>query len=342
MSNLQDLQTLTYSASNMMRNCPRSYYYRYVQELVPLGRDETPMYFGSLIHECLEAYYNGEAKEVIQKKIDARYADKMHLPEDRRHWMVAREMMEAYMQSRPADGEEWRPVVLEKEFMGHIFNPDTWAKSRSFKMRGKIDGIVKKPDGTFWTLEHKTTSAVTGDYFDRLWMDMQNLIYSYYAEERLGFPIAGTIYNVLVKPRLAQRQGETEEEYEARCAALVAKSKTGKTSAKRKLPESDEDYRARLAEWFSQADAFQRFELIYNNTDYDMVLAQLWDITQQILTAARFNRWFQNTSYCFHWGRACPYYQICKSGGNKMVIETHYEHKPAHGELSNEKGELEI
>jgi len=52
----------------------------------------------------------------------------------------------------------------------------------------------------------------------------------------------GIIYNVLVKARLQQSAGETEAEYEARRAELIAKSKTGKSSAQRKLPESDEAF----------------------------------------------------------------------------------------------------
>ena len=75
-----------------------------------------------------------------------------------------------------------------------------------------------------------------GDYLERLWTDFQIVLYSRYIEEILGTPLAGVLYNVLVKARLSQSRGETESEYEARRAALIAKSKTGRTTAKRKLP----------------------------------------------------------------------------------------------------------
>ena len=130
-----------------------------------------------------------------------------------------------------------------RHFEGPIINPATGAASRSFVLAGKVDGIVRIGDDHY-ILEHKTAATIDADYLERLWTDFQIAIYSQYVEQALGIPITGVIYNVLAKARLQQGKGETEEEYQARRAELLAKSKTGKTTAKRKLPESDEEFQA--------------------------------------------------------------------------------------------------
>jgi hypothetical protein len=138
-----------------------------------------------------------------------------------------------------------RPVVeIEKEFVGEIRNPDTGRQSQTFRIAGKVDGIVRCHDGLY-LLEHKTASTVDASYLDKLWTDTQIALYCYYLRE-LGYPIVGVIYNVLLKSRLKQGKGETQEEYEVRHAELAAKNKSGKSTAKRQMPETDEEFQARL------------------------------------------------------------------------------------------------
>lgn len=84
-------------------------------------------------------------------------------------------------------------------------------------------------------------SANDSNYLDKLWTDTQIALYCYYLRE-LGYPIVGVIYNVLLKSRLKQSKGETQEEYEARHAELAAKNKSGKSTAKRQLPETNEEF----------------------------------------------------------------------------------------------------
>ncbi len=64
------------------------------------------------------------------------------------------------------------------------------------------------------------------------------------------------IYNVLLKSRLQQKTGESEAEFELRRMELAAKNKSGRSTAQRQLPESDEEIQARLAAWYSRDEAF--------------------------------------------------------------------------------------
>jgi hypothetical protein len=228
--------------------------------------------------------------------------------------------------------EPFEIVALEKEFEGKIVNPATGAISRSFTLAGKIDGIVRIGNEHF-LIEHKTAAAVDRGYLERLWTDFQITIYGYYAEQVLGIRIAGVIYNILIKSRLEQRLGETEDEYEARRVELIAKSKNGKSSAKRRLPETDEEFQARLATKYAESEMFHREMLYLSRQQIDALRAELWELTQAFLDARRRNVWYQNTSFCFHYGRPCPYFALCRSGGNENVIANFYRRVPPHEEL---------
>ena len=148
--------------------------------------------------------------------------------------------------------------------------------------------------------------------------------------EASGRPI---IYNVLVKPRLAQNEGESEEQYDARKAALVAKSKSGKSSAKRRMPESDEDFRERLADWFAAEPRFARVELLLDFDSIENIRQQIWDIGKELLDARSHGRWHQNPRTCFGFGR-CAYWPICSSKGNELVVENLFTRAAPHQELS--------
>ena len=248
----------------------------------------------------------------------------------RRDWHLATAMMTAYA-TRYAN-DDLKILALEKNFEGPIVNPTTGAASRSFVLAGKVDGIVRIGDEHF-ILEHKTASQVDGDYLEKLWTDFQITIYAHYIEQTMGIPITGIVYNVLVKAKLQQGKGETEEEYQARRAELLAKSKTGKTTAKRKLPESDEEFQQRLAEKYADPAMFHR-EMLYLSQDrFEILRSELWELTQAYLRARRRGVFYQNTAFCFNYQRPCPYFALCRSNGNPNVIENFYQRVEPNEEL---------
>ncbi len=149
----------------------------------------------------------------------------------------------------------------------------------------------------------------------------------------MGIPITGILYNVLVKAKLQQSKGETEEEYQARRAELLAKSKTGKTTAKRKLPESDDEFQQRLAEKYADPAMFHR-EMLYLSRDrFDVLRSELWELTQAYLDARRRGVFYQNTAFCFNYQRPCAYFALCRSNGNPNVIENFYQRVAPNEEL---------
>jgi hypothetical protein len=328
-----DKTLLTYSALNTFRNCPRKYKNRYVDNLRPRERPEA-LSFGSVVHTAIELWYRSQdiesrlrdALAYIDDAFETRVVDANLMVQ----WHLATAMIRGYAERYTT--EDFEVIEVEKEFVGEIRNPDTGRQSQTFRIAGKVDGIVRCHDGLY-LLEHKTASNVDANYLDKLWTDTQIALYCHYLRE-LGYPIVGVIYNVLLKSRLKQGKGETQDEYEARKAELAAKNKSGKSTAKRQMPETDEEYQARLTEWYSRPEAFHR-EFIYLSEDrLAMLQDEVWEITQQYLNARRRGKWLLNTSNCFSYQRPCEYLAYCQSGFNPNVADNLYEIATPHEELS--------
>jgi RecB family exonuclease len=328
-----DKTLLTYSALNTFRNCPRKYKNRYLDNLRPRERPEA-LSFGGVIHTAIELWYRSQNAEsrlndvlmYINDAFENRIVDAHQMTQ----WHLATAMIRGYADRYAT--EEFEVVEVEKEFVGEIRNPDTGRQSQTFRIAGKVDGIVRCHDGLY-LLEHKTAPSVDANYLDKLWTDTQIALYCYYLRE-LGYPIVGVIYNVLLKSRLKQGKGETQEEYEIRHAELAAKNKSGKSTAKRQMPETDDEYQSRLTEWYSRPEAFHR-EFIYLSEDrLAMLQDEVWEITQQYLDARRRGKWLLNTSNCFSYQRPCEYLAYCQSGFNPNVADNLYEIAFPNEELS--------
>ena len=319
----------TYSMWSLFRNCRKAVDWRYLQQLVPLQRDRN-LHFGSIIHECLQPWHQRRDLTEVLTIIDRLCADRHQDEAQRRDWHLATAMMRAYAARYATD--DFEIVALEKAFEGPIVNPVTGAASRTFVLAGKVDGIVRI-GGEHFILEHKTASQLDGDYLEKLWTDFQITIYAHYIEQTMGIAITGILYNVLVKAKLHQGKGETEEEFQERRAELLAKSKTGKTTAKRKLPESDEEFQQRLAEKYGDPEMFHR-EMLYLSRDrFEILRSELWELTQAFLDARRRGTFYQNTSFCFNYQRPCAYFPLCRANGNPNVIENFYQRVPPNEEL---------
>ena len=140
--------------------------------------------------------------------------------------------------------------------------------------------------------------------------------------------------NVLLKSRLQQRAGETDAEYADRRTALAAKNKSGKSTAQRQMPESDEEFAARLADWYGRPEAFHRERIYLSEDRLAMLQDEVWEITQQYLDANRRGKWLMNTSNCFSYQRPCEYLPYCQSGFNPNVRDNLFQVVPPHEELA--------
>jgi hypothetical protein len=325
-----NLITTTYTFWNTYRNCPRACAWRYLHELTPREKN-TNLRFGSLIHKCLEHWHIHRDIVAVQDIIDQMCVQRVADPDVKQAWHLASAMMMGYAMRYPE--EQFVVTDVERVFSGIIMNPVTGKPSRTFNLSGKIDGLVEI-DGEIFLLEHKTTGCLDSEYLEKLWMDFQLQLYAHALKEYEGIKIAGAIYNILVKSRLRQGQGETEMEFQQRAAELSAKNKSGKTTATRKLPEADRDFQARLRAKYAEPEMYHRETLYFSHEQLMDVASELWLLTQQFLEARK-NGWFiRNTSHCFRYGSPCAFYPLCRANGAQHVIDNLYERCPPHEELN--------
>ena len=336
MNQIKDFDTLTYTALKTFRNCRKMYDLRYNRGLVPLEEDES-LALGSAFHGCMERWYKRPAGEPVEQVIkaihdyiDSIYPDRLTDDRQRKCWHLLRSMFTAYVNRYRS--EDFEVVAVEQEFSAPIINPETNCASRTFIMSGKVDTVVLK-DGQYFIVEHKTASNIDSGYIERLPMDFQINLYSDYLGRARNMKIAGVLYNVVGKAMLKQGKGETEEEFQARRAELIAKSKTGKSSAKRKMPESDEDFQERLSGKYQEEGMFHRELLYFYPDQFNVLHAEVWELTQQLLLARRTGFWYMNSDYCFHYNKPCAYFPICRSGDNPNVIANLYREIEPHPEL---------
>jgi len=326
---------ITFSAAKKFQSCHKAYYNRYKKNLVPLEQDEV-LFLGSTIHDCLEMWYKRDPNDPIieiniGRLIDEAYPMRESDEKQKRDWHLAKAMMGGYINRYKQ--EDFKIIDTELEFSVPIINPNTNRASRSFELMGKVDALVMLND-YFYIMEHKTTALITGDYIEILPMDFQINIYALALSRFKNIPIAGVIYNVIQKSRIKQKLGESEEQFEIRKNELIQKSKTGKTAAKRQMPESDESFQHRLRSVYEDNKMFHRETLYLSQEDIRRTEYQLWEITQEILNTQRRGVWSQNTDTCFRYHRPCMYFPLCRAHDNPNIKDNLYKELPPHSELS--------
>ena len=88
----------TYSMWSLFRNCRKAVDWRYLQQLVPLGRDRN-LHFGSIIHECLQAWHQRRDLAEVLALIDRLCPNRLQDENQRRDWHLATAMMTAYAEA---------------------------------------------------------------------------------------------------------------------------------------------------------------------------------------------------------------------------------------------------
>ena len=255
------IEILTYTSLNRFLNCRKKFFFRDIACLVRSGYEVPALKFGAAIHEGLHQWKTIRSWDV---------------PATEELWPYYDAAMCAYAEWYYE--ESFTILASEEKFEATIRNPKTGRPSRSFKMMGRIDGRTDQ-----LIIEHKTTSATTAGYLEKLWTDRQIMLYTMYLRQN-GLDIRGVLYDIIQKSNLRPRKNE-----------------------------SPEAFRKRLDEQYADGQMFHRELLYFSNDDLARVEWEVWELTQQILDCKRRNVWYNNPSHCFHWSRACQYYPICKS-----------------------------
>lgn len=287
-------EKITYTALSAFRNCRQKYKHRYVDELVLDRPKGNALWIGTLFHEGIERFYNGESMTDIVSYV-ASQKDDLGDPD---RWLRVNAMLIAYADKYK--DEQLEIIALEDEFEVPIINPATGKKSTTMVLGGKIDGLVKCDDGAFAIFEHKTTAVPIQNYIKTLWSDFQTRLYCDAYSRYKGIKVNRAVFNIIKR---SQRR--------------------------RKRHEADDDFLIRLIE----DTEFYRQELIFGKGMLGEIKTQLWDLKDNMQQARRENRWYKNESQCRSFFGICDYYDLCSSANNPIVRNSMYMKRERHEEL---------
>jgi hypothetical protein len=189
------------------RRCPKEYHFRYELCLVSPHR-AAALRFGSVYHVGLETWWKTTPNHRLQMAIEAMRSAGDVEPFD----MAKAEILIVGYDTRWQDARLF-PLAVEKEFCCPLVNPRSGMPSRTWELRGKIDLIAKDDNDDTYVVEHKTSSediSPGSPYWARLTLDGQISVY-YVGARSLGYDVAGCVYDVVGKPKQAQKMATPVE-----------------------------------------------------------------------------------------------------------------------------------
>lgn len=311
----ETLPLLTHSSMAAAKSCLRRYQYSYVLG-IRRAHDEQPLRMGSAFHlgaELLSVPNVTEEQALAAvQKATAGYEIVPDWVQEPLDWSIeavtVQRLLMGYWLRYQNDGLE--TVKAEIEYDLPLVNPETGYPSQTFRLAGKIDRIVKLPDGRLAVLETKTTGGSIqdgADYWERLRLDSQISLYVY-AARQLGYDVSTVLYDVVRKPLLDVRRATPQEARKY--------TKTGALYAnQRDRDETPEEYAERLSADLAERPDFYfaRREIARLEADIQEAQAEWWQQAQMLRDCTRLGRWFRNTNSCLHPYR-CEFAELCFSG----------------------------
>ena len=324
------MELLTTSRARSHDDCRRKGHLEYVEGIRPFYPEEA-LRVGTAIHQALEAWLEAHGRDDQLARTLDRLAAVTPVESDAFEVVRLEEMLRGYHM-------RWSHVPLnvveiEREFRTPLVNPATLAKSRTFELGGKIDGIVRNEDGRLMILEHKTASNGEIDdpstpYWTKLAMDSQVSMY-YIGAESLGYQVEGCLYDVLRKPQQRplkatplESRKYTKPKIDKKTQEVLEPARLYK--GQREFDETPEEYRARIRKHIEE-----NLEAYFVRREVHRVDAQLREFLYDAWAKAAEMRAMRNahekhgigavprnTSACHRYNRECPYWDLCSAGLN--------------------------
>lgn len=190
---------LSYSRIRVWKNNHYDHYQKYVNKLVPKKKGQA-LIRGSIIHECLEAYYDGKSwKKVWKKFADEYYSNAFEEEKGSKNDIayMSKELLEAYFHFYEEEDEGTEYIENELHFELPLVDDIT--------LEGYIDAVIEDEDGKYWVKDYKTFR--TKPDYNSLRFNYQMAIYIWAAEQILDIKIEGMIWDVVTaktpqKPRV--------------------------------------------------------------------------------------------------------------------------------------------
>lgn len=327
---------LTSSRLKDARACQHLHHLEFELGYRPLTTEEV-LRFGTLIHRGLEAWWTLAQMGVNGEERLERTVARLREEEVDPFELARAEVMLFAYHLRWID-EPYEVLAVEVAFETELRNPETGAASRTWRLAGKIDVIVRDlRDGRVLVVEHKTSSedvSPGSDYWKRLRMDGQVSIY-FEGGKALGHDIAACLYDVLSKPALRPYKATPNEDRKYK--------KDGTLYANQRAEdETPEEFRQRLLEALAENPNryLARGEVVRLEQEMAEALWDVWQLGVQLREAKSAGRHPRNPDACVRYGRTCPFFDVCTGAASLEDVTRFRRVENVHPELSTEsKGE---
>lgn len=324
------LALLTASRLRTARACRRLHFYRYglgIRSAV----DQVNLRFGTLMHRALELWWKGWQLPEEQRLTVALAAIKA---EDPYEAAKARVMMIGYHLRWSAELEYFEVLGVEVKFEVELRNPATGAASRTWRLAGKVDVLVRDIRTRQKRLiEHKTSAedlSPGSNYFKRLRIDGQVSVY-FEGARSLGHDVADCIYDVLGKPSHRPLKATPEESRKY--------TKGGQLyAAQRDRDETPEEYEARIGAAVAEAPEkyFVRVEVVRLEEEMKDALLDVWQLGQELREAELAGRKPKNPEHCITIFGTCSFFPVCTGEASLDDTTLFQRIEDVHPELSQE------
>ncbi len=301
------LELLTNSRVKAFKLCARLHHYEYELGYRPV-KDADELAFGTLVHLALEAWWNAKKAGLDTETWLIKAFEALRTkPGVDDYDLVRADVMIAGYHTRWCD-EQLEVLGVELKFETELINPESGRASRTWQLAGKLDVLVRKPDGTIWIVEHKTSSAALeagSTYWQQLRMDSQVSCY-FLGAKSLGHDVAGCLYDVLAKPAQRPLKATPVESRKFKANGVLYANQ-------REHDETPEEYRARLVEAVSSEPGryFIRGEVVRLEEELREFHLEVWQQAKTIHEMRRLNFAPRTNSSCFAYGRACAFWDVC-------------------------------
>lgn len=298
---------LTHSRMKAYRACQRLHQISYVLGYRP-ATVAAALFFGSLFHVALEAWWKATGDRL------AAALDALHAAPgvDGYDLAKARALIAGYDVRWGAEVLE--VLAVEVEFQTALINPATGAASKTWRLGGKIDAVVRDAAGRELTVEHKTSAADVApgaDYWRQLRLDPQISIYMDGAKA-LGFAPEGCLYDVIGKPGIKPLKA-TPAELRKWTKPTKKDPEPRLYASQRESDETPDEYEARVIEDIGAApgEYFQRAEIVRLDEELAECRRDVWQQAQQMRTAEVKAQAPKTPEACGQYGRPCSFLDVC-------------------------------
>lgn len=304
------LPLFTNSRVKTYRSCQRKHRLRYVDGYRAVRSNENQR-FGTLVHAGLEQWYLA-IKHQDPERLDVALHALASEPDP-----FERAKAEALIVGYDArwGDEPYEVLSVEQQFETALVNPLTGAESKTWRLAGKLDVMLRDlRHGRVLLTEHKTSSEDIrqgSDYWRRLRMDSQVSIY-FDGAAALGHDVAGCLYDVICKPGLRPLKA-TPVEARKYTKPTKAEPVSRLYAGQREADETPTEYRARIVNAISEDPTafYQRAEVSRLEAELDSARQDTWQLAQQMREAERMGRAPRNPDACLLYGSACEFFDVC-------------------------------